>query len=148
VEPLHDVLKFVVNSSIDTLPTFTNHKRWRKRALVNCQLCGNMVKQMLFHDLVHCKHSLDQGWFTWRHDFVLNHIGGCLKSAHVGKSTVELYCDLDGVQALDGKSILVDVMVQAQRLDLVILDRSVHGRHRIRGKYFSKKSIIHPAPYF
>jgi hypothetical protein len=26
---------------------------------------------------------------------------------------------------------LADVMVQAQRRDLVILDRSVHGRHRI-----------------
>jgi hypothetical protein len=31
----------------------------------------------------------------------------------------------------DGGSILADVMVQAQRPDLVILDRSVHGRHRI-----------------
>ena len=68
---------------------------------------------------------------TWRHDSVLNHIAGCLKSALVGKSTVELYCDLDGLQAPGGGSIPADVMVQAQRPDLVIVDRSVYGRFRI-----------------
>jgi hypothetical protein len=76
-------------------------------------------------------HTLDQGRLTWRHDSVLNHIAGCLKSAFVGKSTVELYCDLDGLQAPGGRSIPADVMVQAQRPDLVIVDRSVYGRFRI-----------------
>jgi hypothetical protein len=37
----------------------------------------------------------------------------------------------DGLQALDGRSIPADIMVQAQRPDFVILDQSVHGRHRI-----------------
>jgi hypothetical protein len=70
---------------------------------------------------------------TWKHDSVLIHIAGCLKFALVGKSTVELYCDLDGLQAPGGGLIPADVMVQAQRPDLVIFDRSVHGtgRHRI-----------------
>jgi hypothetical protein len=125
------VLKFAVHSSIDMLPTFTNLRRWGKRASVNCQLCGNMVKQTLFHVLVHCKHTLDQRRLTWRHDSVLDHIGGYLKSALVSKRTVELYCVLDGLQAPSGGSIPADVMLQAQRSDLVILDRSVHGRHRI-----------------
>jgi hypothetical protein len=49
----------------------------------------------------------------------------------VGKSTVELYCDLDGLQAPGGGSIPADDMVQAQRPDLIIVDRSVHGRRRI-----------------
>jgi hypothetical protein len=84
-----------------------------------------MVKQTLFHVLVHCKHTLDQRRVTWRHDSILNQIAGCLKSALVGKSMVELYCDLEGM------SILTNIMVQAQRPDLVIFDRSVHGRHRI-----------------
>jgi hypothetical protein len=44
---------------------------------------------------------------------------------------VELYCDLDGLQALGGGLIPADIMVQAQRQDLVIVDLSVHGRHRI-----------------
>jgi hypothetical protein len=68
---------------------------------------------------------------TWRQDSVLNYIAGCLKPALVGKSTVELHCDLDGLQALGGGSIPADIMVQTQRPDLVILDRLVHGRHRI-----------------
>jgi hypothetical protein len=42
-----------------------------------------------------------------------------------------LCCDLDGLQAPGGGSIPADVMVQAKRPDLVIVDRSVHGRHRI-----------------
>jgi hypothetical protein len=42
------VLKFVLKASIDTPPTFTNLKRWGKRALVDCHLCGSTVKQMLF----------------------------------------------------------------------------------------------------
>jgi hypothetical protein len=41
------VLKFAPNASIDTLPTFTNLKRWGQRASVNCHLCGNTVKQTL-----------------------------------------------------------------------------------------------------
>jgi hypothetical protein len=127
VGPSSWCLEICCDSSIDTLPTFTNLRRWGMRASVNCQLCGNMVKQTLFHVLV----TLDQGRLTWRHNSVLNHIAGYLKSALVGKSTVELYCDLDGRQAPGGGSILTDVMVQAQRQDLVIIDRSVHGRHRI-----------------
>jgi hypothetical protein len=90
-----------------------------------------MVKQMLFHVLVQCKHTLDQGRLTWRHVSVLNHIAGCLNIAPVGKSTVELYCDLDGLHASGGRSIPADFMVQAHRPDLVIIYRSVHGRHRI-----------------
>jgi hypothetical protein len=125
------ILKFAVKSSIDTLPTFTNLRRWEKHASVDCQLCGNMVKQTLFHVLVHCKHTLAQGRLTWGHDSVLNQITSCLKSALVGKSTVELYCDLDGLQVPGGKSIPADVMVQTQRPDLVIVDQSVYGRFRI-----------------
>jgi hypothetical protein len=107
----HGVLKFAVKSSIDTLPTFTNLRRWGKHASVNCQLCGNIVKQTLFHVLVYCKHTLDQGRLTWRHNSILNHIAGCLKSFLVGKSTVELYCDLVELQAPGGGSIPADVMV-------------------------------------
>jgi hypothetical protein len=74
---------------------------------------------------------MDQGRITWRHDSVLNHIAGCLKSALESLSTFEVYCDLEGLQAPGGGSIPASVMAQTQRPDLVILDRSVHGRHRI-----------------
>jgi hypothetical protein len=117
------VLKFAVNSSIDTLPTFTNLRRWGKSASVNSQLCRNMANQMLFYVLVHCKNSLDQGRLTWRHNSILNQIAGCLKSALVDKSTVELHCDLDELQAPGGGSIQTDVIGLALRPDLVILDQ-------------------------
>jgi hypothetical protein len=127
----HGVLKFALNASIDTLPTFTNLKRWGKRASVNRHLCGNTVKQTLSHVLVHFNHTMDQGRMTWRHEFVLGHIAGCLKSALESLHTIEVYCNLEGRQAPGGGSIPASVMVQTQRPDLVILDKSVHGRHRI-----------------
>jgi hypothetical protein len=38
---------------------------------------------------------------------------------------------LDGLQTPESGLIPADIMVQAQRPDLVILDRLVHGGHRI-----------------
>jgi hypothetical protein len=68
---------------------------------------------------------------TWRHDSILKHIEGCLKSALESVHTVEVYCNLEGLRALGGRSIPASVMAQTQRPDLIILDRSVHGLHRI-----------------
>jgi hypothetical protein len=68
---------------------------------------------------------------TWRHDSVLKHIAGCLESALESLSTVEVYCDLEGLQAPGGGSIPASVMAQTQRPDLVVLDRSDHGQLRI-----------------
>jgi hypothetical protein len=89
------------------------------------------VKQMLFHVLVHCNLTMDQGRMTWRHDSLLKHIAGCLKSALESLRTVEVYCNLEGLQVPGGGSITASVMAQTQKPDLVILDRSVHGWHRI-----------------
>jgi hypothetical protein len=63
----------------------------------------------------------------------LKHIARCLMSAleHLHLSTVEVYCDEEGLQAPGSRSIPALVIVQIQRPDLVILDRSDHGRHRI-----------------
>jgi hypothetical protein len=49
----------------------------------------------------------------------------------VSKGTIELYCHFEGLQAPGSGSIPTDMLAQAQRPDLVILDRSVHIRHRI-----------------
>jgi hypothetical protein len=54
-----------------------------------------------------------------------------LKSALESLGTVEVYCNLEGLQAPGGGSIPASVMAQTQRPELVILDRSVHGRHRL-----------------
>jgi hypothetical protein len=89
------------------------------------------VKQMLFPVLVHRNHTMDQGRMTWRHNSILKHIAGCLKSALKSLSTVEVYCDLEGLQAPSGGSIPASVMAQTHKPHLVILDRLDHGRHRI-----------------
>jgi hypothetical protein len=89
------------------------------------------VNQTFFHVLVHCNHTMNKGRMTWRHDTILKHIAGCLKSALESRATLEVYCNLEGLQAPGGGSIPASVMAQTQRPDLVILDRSVHGRHRI-----------------
>jgi hypothetical protein len=125
------VLKFALNASIDTRPTFTNLKRWGKRVSVNCHICENTVKQTLFHVLVHCNHTMDHGKMTWRHDSILKHIVGCLKSALESLSTVEVYCHLEGLQAPGGGLIPASGMTQIQRPDLFVFYRSVHGQHRI-----------------
>jgi hypothetical protein len=127
----HGVLKFALNASIDTLPTFTNLKRWGKRASVNCHLCGNTVKQTLSMFLFIVTSRMDPGRMTWRHKSVLKHIASCLKSDLESMSTVEVYCNLEGLQAPGGGSISAEIMAQAQRPDLVILDRLDHGRHII-----------------
>jgi hypothetical protein len=61
----------------------------------------------------------------------LKHIAGCLKSALESLHTVEVYCNFEGLQAPGGGSIPASAMAQTQRPDLVILDKSVHGGHRI-----------------
>jgi hypothetical protein len=119
------VLRFALNASINTLPTFNNLKRWGKGASVNCHLCWNTMKQRLFHVIVHCNHTMDQRRMTWRHDSVLKHIAGYLKSALESLSTVEVYCTLEGLWASGGGLIPASVMAQTHRPDLVILDRLV-----------------------
>jgi hypothetical protein len=64
----------------------------------------------LFHVLIHCKHTMGQGRIGWRHDSVLNHIADFLKSALVDQSTIELCCNLEGLQALSGGSIPTDIL--------------------------------------
>jgi hypothetical protein len=85
----------------------------------------------LFHVQVHCKYTTDQARMTWRHNSILKHISSCLKSALENQSTDEVYCSLKGLLALGGGSIPTEIMTQAQRPGLVILDRPYHDRHRI-----------------
>jgi hypothetical protein len=49
----------------------------------------------------------------------------------VGLSTIELYCNFEGLPAPSGGSTPTDILLQSLRSDLVILDWSVHGQHRI-----------------
>ena len=112
-----NILKFLSNACIDTLPTNTNLKRWNKRSSPACQLCGN--KETLLHVLNNCKVMLDQGRYTWRHNSVLNLLYESIISRN---SNFEVNCDLPGI--LKGISTIpTDIATTNKRPDLVIIDR-------------------------
>ena len=65
-------LKFLLNASIDTLPTAANLKRWKKSLSDKCKLCKK--RQTTNHCLNICKVALDTNRYTWRHNNVINYI--------------------------------------------------------------------------
>ena len=65
-------LKFLLNASIDTLPTAANLKRWKKSSSDLCKLCKR--RQTTNHILNNCKVALDTNRYTWRHNCVINYI--------------------------------------------------------------------------
>ena len=108
-------MKWLLNASIDTLPTKVNLKLWGKVSNDKC-FCGQ--KQTLNHILNCCTLSLNQGRYTYRHDSILNYILSCLDSI---KFTC--YVDVPGHQTQDGGTIPPDIMVTTLKPDLVIIDK-------------------------
>ena len=108
-------MKWLLNASIDTLPTKVNLKLWGKVSNDKC-FCGQ--KQTLNHILNCCPVSLNQGRYTYRHDSILNYIQTCLDS-----SKYTCYIDLPGHQTQDGGTIPPEIMVTTLKPDLVIIDR-------------------------
>ena len=74
----------------------------------------------LCHLLSNCKVALDQGRFTYRHDQVLLYLLKTL--AAPGLEGLTFYSDLEGWKT-GGGSIPPEIIVTAQRPDLVILDK-------------------------
>ena len=107
-------MKWVLNSSINTLPTKTNLKQWGKLVNDKC-FCGQ--RQTLNHILNCCKPSLDQGRFTFRHDNIVNYVVQCLD-----KNRYKCYADLDGHKTSAGGTIPPNLMVTTERPDIVIVD--------------------------
>ena len=109
-------LKFLLNSSIDTLPTAANLKRWKKSCLDLCKLCK--WRQTTEHILNACPVALDTGRYTWRHNCVINYIVNSVDQ----KFTV--YSDLPGHTAPGGGSIPPELCVTVQKPDIVILNNN------------------------
>ena len=108
-------MKFILNSSIDTLPSKANLKLWGKLVNDKC-FCGQ--KQTLNHILNCCKTALDQGRFTFRHDNILNYISKCLD-----KDKFKCYIDIPGHQTQGAGTIPQNVLVTNLKPDIVIIDR-------------------------
>ena len=64
-----ELMKFALNSAVDTLPHNANLYLWKKRGDDRCSLCGD--RQTLIHVLNICPVALKARRFNLRHDAVL-----------------------------------------------------------------------------
>ena len=108
-------MKWLLNSSIDTLPTKVNLKQWGKTTNDKC-FCNQ--RQTLNHILNCCRVSLYQGRFTFRHDSVLNYIAQCLD-----KTRFSCYIDIPSHQTPAGGTIPASVLVTNLKPDIVVVDQ-------------------------
>ena len=114
-------MKWLLNSSINTLPTKTNLKQWGKLVNDKC-FCGQ--RQTLNHILCCCAPSLEQGRFTFRHDNILYYISTCLD-----KKRYKCFMDLEGQRTEAGGTIPSSLLVTAKKPDIVIVDQKSKSVH-------------------
>ena len=113
------VLSFALKACTNGLNTPDNLKRWGKRKMDKCDLCGNYAN--LEHILNWCSVSLHQGRTKWRHDSVLDHMFRELVKGK--KNEVTMYAHIPGHQ-VNGGTIPADILTTAQRPDIVLVNRS------------------------
>ena len=111
-------MKFILNSTIDTLPTKANLKLWGLSGSDKCKLCGR--KETTNHILSSCNTALNQGRYTYRHNRVLKEI-----TSNIDTNLYTFYSDLEG-QTIEGGTIPPDVLVTAEKPDLVIINRLIN----------------------
>ncbi len=110
------ILQFAVNSTIDTLATNANLKRWGKRTNAKCDLCGQ--RETLHHVLNNCQYMLDR--YAWRHNSILHYIYGHFTVQC--SQQVSIYMDIPGLH--DGISTIpADILVTNLKPDLIIVNR-------------------------
>ena len=114
------ILPFALKASTNTLNTPANLRRWGKRRLANCSICGN--HGTLLHILNFCQTYLDQGRFTWRHDSIIHLFASTLKE---GKpEALKLFADIPDYK-INGGTLPADVLCILERPDIVFLDRKL-----------------------
>ena len=108
-------MKFILNSTLDTLPTKTNLLKWGKSPTNKCPFCG--FQQTTLHILNGCKVFLHQGRFTWRHDNILHYIDQCLD-----KNQFEVYVDIEEMKFQNVGTVPPKITVTPDRPDIVIVN--------------------------
>ena len=108
-------LKFLLNASIDTLPTPANLMRWKKSPSDLCKLCR--CRGTTNHILNGCKVSLESGKYLWRHNNVVNYI---VTNVDTEKYTV--YSDIPGMEAPGGGTLPPNICITNLKPDIVIVD--------------------------
>ena len=117
-----NVMAFAARLSTNSLASPDNLKRWGKRKIGTCPLCGS-PNGTLAHITNMCTTALNQGQFLWRHNSVLLHITTVVKT--LATCDTEVYADLPNFQ-VNATTIPADVMVSAgegSKPDLVIVNR-------------------------
>ena len=114
-------LKFMLNASIDTLPTPANLKRWKYTSSDKCKLCG--CRGTTNHYLNCCSIMLNTGRYTWRHNNLINFI-----VSNVDKK-FKVFSDLPGWEAIGGGTIPTELCVTNLKPDIVILDNHMKKVH-------------------
>ena len=117
-----NVMAFAARLSTNSLASPDNLKRWGKRKMGICPLCGSPYGT-LAHISNMCTVALNEGRFTWRHDSVLLHIASTVKS--LATSGTEEFSDLPSSQT-NGTTIPADILVstgEGSKPDLVILNQ-------------------------
>ena len=138
--------KFLINSTIHTLPTQNNLKLWSKSASDKCHLCGN--RDSTKHTLSACKVALDQGRYKWRHDNAIKFI---IDNLDCSKFTV--HSDLSGHTTPNGGTIPANLTVTTLKPDITVLDvenksfdileltvpfeDNIHSRHKYKTDHYA-----------
>ena len=113
-------LKFILNATIDCLPTNANLKQWGKSSTDRCPLAGCGLRQTTGHILSSCKIALNQLRFNFRHDSILTYLSQVLD-----KTRFEVYVDIPGHQTVNNGTIPAHVgIITLDRPDIVILDKN------------------------
>mgnify|MGYP003407069818 CR=1 FL=1 len=115
------LMKFILNASLDTLPTNSNLKRWGKRSNSKCKHCSN--HETLHHILNNCKIYLDQGRYTWRHNNVLSFISSAISSAYSSLPTImpTILTDLPTFAVTSQTTIPIELIPTNLRPDLTLI---------------------------
>ena len=114
-------LKFLLNASLDTLPTAANLLKWNKTSSDQCKLCK--ARETTLHILNNCPISLNNGKYLWRHNNVVNYV---VKLIDTTKFSV--FSDLPG-HTVGGGSIPPELCITVQKPDIVIQDKKTKSLH-------------------
>ena len=110
------ILKFAINASIDSLPSFTNLYKWGKRLNANCPLCSG--KGTLLHILNNCSNMLDR--YAWRHNNLIRVIISALENSHLFKGKrLRITADIEGYLTAGG-TVPPEIIPTSQKPDIVL----------------------------
>ena len=135
-----NIFNFTIRYINNTLPTRKNLVKWGISSDSDCSLC--LMPESLLHIVAGCKHYLQQGRYTWRHDSVLNFIAHSLPTT---KNSI-LYVDLPGFPSpsiITGDSLRPDLVLSIPNKCLYILELTVGFESNLHNNIDRKERKYH-----